>query len=106
MTQADAANTATVSSAPALSELERARLINLELQLKLRRTQLEVLTLQFYETPQARALKDDIERLTAQINAAAADLFHAKGVDPDSFQLDVERGAFVARGDATGTRKG
>lgn len=97
MTQAADADVARHAPRPTLSELERVRLINLVLQLKLCRTQLEVLTLQFFETPQPRQVKEQIERLTTQINTAVADAFAANGIDAEQFRLDVDRGVFVAR---------
>ena len=82
---------------PAVPELDRLRLQNLFLQQQVCREQLNVLTLQFLQTPQLKALQERIDEMTQQINALAAKLFADAKVDAQQYQFNLEDGTFVAR---------
>lgn len=82
---------------PALSELDRLRLQNLVVQQQLCQEQLNVLTLQFLQTAEPKALHDRVEELTRQINAVAGQMFAACKLDPQRYQLNVNEGIFVER---------
>lgn len=82
---------------PTVPELDRLRLHNLVLQHQVLREQLNVLTLQFLQTPQPNALQERVEDVTKQINGMAERLFAEANLDPRRYQLNVEDGRFVER---------
>jgi len=82
-----------------LSDVDRLQLHNLLLQQQTLRAQLNLLTVQFLQTPEPRALNDRINELTTRINATTEQVFAAHQIDPKMHSLDVERGVFVPRRD-------
>jgi hypothetical protein len=94
---ADPADAGDIVSIPKVPELERLQLHNLFLEQQVCREQLNVLTLQFLQTMQPKALQERIERITSQINTLAQRVFADARIDAQAYQLNVEEGAFVRR---------
>jgi hypothetical protein len=82
---------------PKVPELERLRLHNLFLQQQVCREQLNILTLQFLQTAQARAIQERIDVITRQINEMAERLFAEAHLDALFYQLNVQEGTFIER---------
>lgn len=80
-----------------LAELERLHLHNLLLERQVLYGKLETLTLQFLRTQAPKVLQDRIDDITQRINAETERVFSRHGVDPQTHQLDVNHGFFVAR---------
>jgi hypothetical protein len=84
-------------STPDVPELERLRIHNLYLQQKICHERLNLLTLQFLQTAEPKALQQQIDEFTSQIEALAQRIFSNAELDPRQYQLNIDRGVFVPR---------
>jgi hypothetical protein len=93
----DATTTNATNCADRLTEPERLQLHNILLERQALYSRLETLTMQFLRSQEARALQDRIDELTERANTETERLFINHGVNPQTHQLDVKQGIFVAR---------
>ena len=90
-------NPAAIDTGATVPEIDRLRLHNLVLTLKLDEARLEIMILKYLQTDAANSIQTRIGQVRQQIETLTQQLYLQCDKSPSHYNLEVEKGRFVKK---------